>query len=662
MYVNLLSRQIKRHLKEDTPITPEWKNLLDAINSSYIHYERDHLLGEQSLEISSGELKQLIEEIADKEARIRAILEATSDGLLVINEKQEIELCNQSAATYLGFTNSSELVGRNVSMFKFSMPEKLWEDEFSTPFLTSLSDIFTLQDYNSLYQLSIVHKNGTLFSVELSISELKLRADKKVIICLLRDISLRKQSEKKIRLRHEITRILFKTSSLNESIPGILSALCASLGLDIIFLWLRDSPKGNIKPLFTSHAKIFSCLEEFEKIIFDTTLSQESEENIVKECIYNSQFYIKDNNDPLLENIKNKAGMHSHIIFPIFFKNKLFGLIEVFSQDASFHDDQLIKILQDIGFELGMFLERQEAQQRVNELQKQLLEAAKQAGMMQVATSVIHNVGNILNSVNISANVIQESIFSSDLEKFIKVTKLIKEQKDNFVDFITNDERGKLLPDYFFALGDMIKTEQKKLQNEIRQLVSKINEIKRVIKEQQSLGVVLGYKEKFLIHELLEDILVMKSKQLNNYEIQIITDYKVFLYLEVDRSKLFQILENLIGNAIDALKKNNDQRKLTIQIDSENEHSVNIRVIDNGCGIKDTDMEAIFHFGFTTKGAEGHGFGLYSCAHLAKEIGGELTVASEGVGKGAVFTLKVPLEESNILGAAALKDNSLATL
>jgi len=101
----------------------------------------------------------------------------------------------------------------------------------------------------------------------------------------------------------------------------------------------------------------------------------------------------------------------------------------------------------------------------------------------------------------------------------------------------------------------------------------------------------------------------------------------------------------LIGNAIDALKKKEGTRKLTIQTDFDSEENMYVRIIDNGCGIDSKNLETIFSFGFTTKGSEGHGFGLHSSNLMAKEMEGELSVASEGIGKGAVFTLKIPFSK-----------------
>jgi signal transduction histidine kinase len=66
-------------------------------------------------------------------------------------------------------------------------------------------------------------------------------------------------------------------------------------------------------------------------------------------------------------------------------------------------------------------------------------------------------------------------------------------------------------------------------------------------------------------------------------------------------------------------------------------------VTDNGIGIPSENLNRIFAHGFTTK-ESGHGFGLHSGALAAKEMGGSLTVQSEGLGFGSTFTLELPLK------------------
>jgi signal transduction histidine kinase len=65
-------------------------------------------------------------------------------------------------------------------------------------------------------------------------------------------------------------------------------------------------------------------------------------------------------------------------------------------------------------------------------------------------------------------------------------------------------------------------------------------------------------------------------------------------------------------------------------------------VSDNGVGIASENLTRIFNHGFTTR-KDGHGFGLHSGALAAREMGGALWAQSDGPGKGATFTLELPL-------------------
>jgi signal transduction histidine kinase len=72
---------------------------------------------------------------------------------------------------------------------------------------------------------------------------------------------------------------------------------------------------------------------------------------------------------------------------------------------------------------------------------------------------------------------------------------------------------------------------------------------------------------------------------------------------------------------------------------------VAIIVRDNGVGILPENLTRIFGHGFTTK-KDGHGFGLHSGALAAKQMNGALSVQSAGPGKGAAFTLELPIAPS----------------
>jgi signal transduction histidine kinase len=124
-----------------------------------------------------------------------------------------------------------------------------------------------------------------------------------------------------------------------------------------------------------------------------------------------------------------------------------------------------------------------------------------------------------------------------------------------------------------------------------------------------------------------------------------VRDYRPESRVVIDRHKTLQILVNLISNAKHAVEATESQKGrivLLAHLESDDK-MIRMEVVDDGIGIPQENMVKIFHHGFTTK-KNGHGFGLHGCALAAKQMGGTLTAASEGVGRGAMFSLLVPSE------------------
>lgn len=291
-----------------------------------------------------------------------------------------------------------------------------------------------------------------------------------------------------------------------------------------------------------------------------------------------------------------------------------------------------------------------EAELKLIEVHKQLLETSRQAGMAEVATSVLHNVGNVLNSVNVSATLVSDQMRKSKLANVSKVADLLAANTGDLPDFLANDPRGQKIHPYLQALGKDLLAEQETMILELRHLRKNIEHIKEVVSMQQSFAKVSGVTEAVPVAELIEDALRINSSFLPGQEVELVRDFQAAPHGLIERHKVVQILVNLVRNAKHACEESARTDKRIIVRLTQNGGYATIAVIDNGIGIPKENLTRIFAHGFTTK-KEGHGFGLHSGALAAKQMGGTLTAESTGPGEGATFVLQLPLNPSSDIDA-----------
>ncbi len=296
---------------------------------------------------------------------------------------------------------------------------------------------------------------------------------------------------------------------------------------------------------------------------------------------------------------------------------------------------RFIAIESDITDRVNSEIERQQ-------LNEQLVDASRTAGMAEMATGVLHNVGNILNSVNVSTNLIRKQFQKSALINLEKITNLIAEHDGNFEEFVRLDERGQKIPAYFTKLNETLQQQHQKMKGEFQDLIDNVEHIKEIVSVQQSMAKSSGVMQDLAPRDLIHDSITANKGTLANHNIKIVQELDDHLpTLISDKHKILQILINLIKNGKDALvEQNTPNPELKISVSSCDENIV-FRVSDNGVGISQSEIDKIFNHGFTTK-KSGHGFGLHSSANAATELGGTLTVSSDGIGRGAVFELSLP--------------------
>jgi signal transduction histidine kinase len=286
------------------------------------------------------------------------------------------------------------------------------------------------------------------------------------------------------------------------------------------------------------------------------------------------------------------------------------------------------------------------------ESRAQMLTVARRAGMAEVATDVLHNVGNVLNSVNVAANLVTEKLRQSEVPGLDLAAKMMIEHQQDLGRFVTEDERGKQLPNYFAELAKFLAEEQGVMLGEMKSLTASIEHIKQVINLQQAHSKTVALVENVDPVDVLEEAIRLNLDSFGRHHVKILRGFQPIGPVPLDRHKVLQTLVNLISNAKNAIKAgDNADRQILLKLErvrAENGDRLHVSVTDNGIGITPENLSKIFSFGFSSRPG-GHGFGLHSAANMAREMAGNLTASSEGPGKGETFTIEVPISHHEVL-------------
>ena len=297
-----------------------------------------------------------------------------------------------------------------------------------------------------------------------------------------------------------------------------------------------------------------------------------------------------------------------------------------------------------VGIDLDI-AERVAAQEREQRLQQQLRDASRHAGMAEVATSVLHNVGNVLNSVNVSADVVAGNLRAGRLSGLHRVVSWLQQpaaDRGGHIGNIDRDSRDSRVMVYLSELAKQLESDQEKTLQEIESLKTNLAHIKEIVSMQQRYAKLGGVVETIDVAQLVDESLRINRSGFEGRSITVVREFERIPQITVDKHKVLQILVNLVRNARDACEAASDAvKRVTVRV-AACARGVQVQVIDTGVGIAPENLIRIFNHGFTTK-KSGHGFGLHSGALAARELGGELRVESGGLGSGATFVLELPV-------------------
>lgn len=348
--------------------------------------------------------------------------------------------------------------------------------------------------------------------------------------------------------------------------------------------------------------------------------------------------------------------LHGAFAFPALVGKEVVAVLEFFSTAVEAPNVEWLELATQVGTQIGRVFERQRArtalqreveerqraEMELKELQPQLIEASRDAGRAEVATGVLHNVGNVLNSVNISMTELREMLSNSSLPFLEKSVAMIGEHKDDLADFLAHDPKGKLLPGFLERLCATLLRERQAVAAEVAAMERHLDHVKNIVSMQQNYARPSGMLEALDPAALVEDALNLVAGALEKHQITVERKMESAQFVLADRNKTLQILVNLLVNSRQAIVEGrSDKRLIQIEVRPALENRVAIAITDSGVGIPFENLVKIFRHGFTTKHG-GHGFGLHASVLAAREMNGDLQAQSPGPGLGASFTLELP--------------------
>lgn len=280
--------------------------------------------------------------------------------------------------------------------------------------------------------------------------------------------------------------------------------------------------------------------------------------------------------------------------------------------------------------------------QNLADTRRKVLDSAHRAGMAEIASEVLHNVGNTVNSANCSIEMLEDRFEKSKLSGLARATTLLQEQAPRATEFFGQDPRGPKLISYLITLNDSLQQERTDNQAEVTRLRETIRHIRDAIAAQQTFAGRSDFRQDVELAGLIETVMGMNQELVRSTETKVTIDLPPLPELQLNKSKMTQVLVNLVRNAIQAMQDvPSDRRHLKIVASCVEDSGIEIEIADTGTGFSDELKSRLFTHGFTTK-PEGNGFGLHYCANAIRESGGNVSAHSGGPGQGASFRIRLP--------------------
>jgi len=591
LHATLLTQLQRAGLHEESGLQDReaWGRFLGDVDRAYRAAERYR----ESIRSQSGsrEPPRALRTGTENNQRLSAVLDSLSDAICVLFPDWTIESLNRAAEGLLHVTEQ-EGRGKNLN----HLITLLTDDRKSLQFEQFQTVINAGHPVTGNARL--IRSDGTMLIVMYAVHPVIENGELTSLVFKLTDVTQQITAKAALVASEQRYRALIDYSphAIGLAKNGILEFVNPAGRALLAGSWAQFNPTGHSVREFLDETLLL-C---FKRGAEDTQTNVQTREGKVR-CADGSELYLE------ITSIPSDEGTHDCVQF----------------------------VARDV-------TQRRLSEEHLRELNKRLIDASHRAGMAEIASGVLHNVGNVLNSVNVAAELIAEKFRTMNPSGFGQLVRVMKENENDLASYFLDNTSAKQIPNYLQLLHESMVTDRNELVTEILQLIKHISHMKAIVSMQQTYARAGGLIDEVNVQDIIDEAIKINEASFRRHAIDLRVSCEDMPIIRIDRHRVLQILVNLISNARQAVRDvAPEMRVIEVQARKKTGDRLQICVRDQGVGILPENLKKVFSVSFTTK-KDGHGFGLHSSALAASELGGFLQVYSAGSGKGATFTLELP--------------------
>ena len=280
---------------------------------------------------------------------------------------------------------------------------------------------------------------------------------------------------------------------------------------------------------------------------------------------------------------------------------------------------------------------------------EEALAQAYSRGRLEVVDTILHNIGNAINSVTIGIGTVHGHLVRNKLlRRLLALADAVKANQEEMTNYIQNDPQGKQVAPFIIALAEDFAKQNEKLRKTVARVSDRVEHIADIVRMQKSLGRRNVDRKDINLREAIADAIKMLQESIKKREIEVHVDCEnAPSEIRIQESQFHQMLVNLIKNSIEAIDEFAESSGLTdtptIKVRCFIQPGfLTLEIVDNGIGIEKRRFKVIFGAGYTTK-ESGSGLGLHSIANFVIGSGGKIQPLSDGIGRGTTMRVILPL-------------------